>query len=73
MAPEIWQGKDYDAKVGSLYSIKFMDLFIWKGWTMNSAWNVLQSDLWSVGVILFQLVTGKLPYTGSTYFQVCYS
>jgi serine/threonine protein kinase len=32
--------------------------------------NVLQSDLWSVGVILFQLVTGKLPYTGSTYFQV---
>jgi serine/threonine-protein kinase ULK/ATG1 len=28
MAPEIWQGKDYDAKVGSLYSIKFVDLFI---------------------------------------------
>ncbi|TKV98530.1 hypothetical protein SEVIR_9G565800v4 [Setaria viridis] len=42
MAPEIWQGKDYDAK----------------------------SDLWSVGVILFQLVTGKLPYTGSTCFQL---
>ncbi|KAF8780423.1 hypothetical protein HU200_001542 [Digitaria exilis] len=42
MAPEIWQGKDYDAK----------------------------SDLWSVGVILFQLVTGKLPFTGSTCFQL---
>ncbi|CAN6285904.1 unnamed protein product [Urochloa humidicola] len=42
MAPEIWQGKDYDAK----------------------------SDLWSVGVILFQLVTGKVPYTGSTCFQL---
>ncbi|KAJ1299043.1 hypothetical protein BS78_01G501500 [Paspalum vaginatum] len=42
MAPEIWQGKDYDAK----------------------------SDLWSVGVILFQLVTGKLPFTGSTSFQL---
>ncbi|PUZ43117.1 hypothetical protein GQ55_9G636600 [Panicum hallii var. hallii] len=42
MAPEIWQGKDYDAK----------------------------SDLWSVGVILFQLVTGKVPYAGSTCFQL---
>ncbi|CAL4912273.1 unnamed protein product [Urochloa decumbens] len=42
MAPEIWQGKDYDAK----------------------------SDLWSVGVILFQLVTGKVPYSGSTCFQL---
>ncbi|OQU93361.1 serine/threonine-protein kinase ATG1a [Sorghum bicolor] len=42
MAPEIWQGKDYDAK----------------------------SDLWSVGVILFQLVTGKLPFTGSNAFQL---
>jgi hypothetical protein len=39
MAPEIWQGKDYDAKVGSLYSIKFVDLFIWKGWAINSAWK----------------------------------
>ncbi|TVU48586.1 hypothetical protein EJB05_08227, partial [Eragrostis curvula] len=42
MAPEIWQGKDYDAK----------------------------SDLWSVGVILFQLVTGKLPFPGSNYYQL---
>ncbi|NP_001136986.1 Serine/threonine-protein kinase ATG1a [Zea mays] len=42
MAPEIWQGKDYDAK----------------------------SDLWSVGIILFQLVTGKLPFTGSNAFQL---
>ncbi|XP_062216992.1 serine/threonine-protein kinase ATG1a-like isoform X2 [Phragmites australis] len=42
MAPEIWQGKDYDAK----------------------------SDLWSVGVILFQLVTGKLPFSGSNYYQL---
>ncbi|PWZ57644.1 Serine/threonine-protein kinase ATG1a [Zea mays] len=42
MAPEIWQGKDYDAK----------------------------SDLWSVGIILFQLVTGKLLFTGSNAFQL---
>ncbi|KAK3150309.1 hypothetical protein QOZ80_3AG0231550 [Eleusine coracana subsp. coracana] len=42
MAPEIWQGKDYDAK----------------------------SDLWSVGVILFQLVTGQLPFPGSNYYQL---
>ncbi|KAL6659998.1 hypothetical protein ACP70R_002120 [Stipagrostis hirtigluma subsp. patula] len=42
MAPEIWQGEQYDAK----------------------------SDLWSVGVILFQLVTGRLPYPGSNYNQL---
>ncbi|KAL6847505.1 hypothetical protein ACP4OV_022531 [Aristida adscensionis] len=42
MAPEIWQGEQYDAK----------------------------SDLWSVGVILFQLVTGRLPFPGSNYNQL---
>ena len=29
-----------------------------------------QADLWSVGAILFQLVTGKTPYTGNNQIQV---
>jgi serine/threonine protein kinase len=32
-------------------------------------WN-MQADLWSVGAILFQLVTGKTPFTGSNQIQV---
>lgn len=29
-----------------------------------------KADLWSVGAILFQLVTGKTPFTGSTQIQL---
>ena len=29
-----------------------------------------QADLWSVGAILFQLVTGKTPFTGNNQIQV---
>lgn len=31
-----------------------------------------QADLWSVGAILFQLVTGKTPFTGNNQIQVLY-
>eukprot|EP00268_Persea_americana_P024116 TRINITY_DN23589_c0_g2_i1.p1 TRINITY_DN23589_c0_g2~~TRINITY_DN23589_c0_g2_i1.p1 ORF type:complete len:630 (+),score=137.15 TRINITY_DN23589_c0_g2_i1:371-2260(+) len=42
MAPEIIQGKKYDAK----------------------------ADLWSVGAILFQLITGKPPFGGNNEYQL---
>lgn len=29
-----------------------------------------QADLWSVGAILFQLVTGRTPFTGNNQIQV---
>jgi len=30
----------------------------------------MQADLWSVGAILFQLVTGRTPFTGNNQIQV---
>ncbi|PIM98854.1 Serine/threonine-protein kinase involved in autophagy [Handroanthus impetiginosus] len=32
-----------------------------------------KADLWSVGVILFQLVTGKTPFTGSNQLQLMHN
>jgi serine/threonine-protein kinase ULK/ATG1 len=29
-----------------------------------------KADLWSVGAILFQLVTGRTPFTGNSQIQV---
>jgi serine/threonine protein kinase len=38
---------------------------------MESARDVdRRTDIWALGVTLFELVTGKLPYTGSTLIQV---
>lgn len=67
MAPEIMQLQKYDAKVvyhtiyllGSYVYIPLIYL------EMN-----LQADLWSVGAILFQFVTGRPPFNGNNQIQV---
>lgn len=70
MAPEIMQLQKYDAKVivtpllGLLLFCTYLKLL-----PTNFGFNT-QADLWSVGAILFQLVTGKTPFTGNNQIQV---
>lgn len=67
MAPEIMQSQKYDAKV------RFTHLTLKQLSLCNSYFNfglITQADLWSVGAILFQLVTGKTPFTGANHIQV---
>lgn len=71
MAPEIMQMQKYDAKVlvapqptplpSSCSYLKFLPTNL----DINT-----QADLWSVGAILFQLMTGKTPFTGNNQIQV---
>ncbi|OVA17775.1 Protein kinase domain [Macleaya cordata] len=67
MAPEIMQLQKYDAKVtlGLFCLCPFPSL-------NRSAIHLkldTQADLWSVGAILFQLVTGNTPFTGNNPIQ----
>lgn len=69
MAPEIMQLQKYDAKVTIALFIFLVTHMISRLLLINVELNT-QADLWSVGAILFQLVTGKTPFTGNNQIQV---
>lgn len=69
MAPEIMQLQKYDAKVTFALFIFLVTQMISQLLLINVELNT-QADLWSVGAILFQLVTGKTPFTGNNQIQV---
>lgn len=69
MAPEIMQLQKYDAKVTFALFIFLVTHMISQLLLINVELN-MQADLWSVGAILFQLVTGKTPFTGNNQIQV---
>lgn len=73
MAPEIIQNQKYDAKVIECESDiidRLVGIFAIFFVIFNLTLWSLQADLWSVGAILFQLVTGKPPFDGNCQLQV---
>lgn len=73
MAPEIMQLQKYDAKVIASFVLDFLHIFyisLLPYPTILNSELMAQADLWSVGAIVYQLVTGKTPFTGSNQMQV---
>ena len=69
MAPEIMQLQKYDAKVILILYLQNTKAFMISFLPIYLKLN-MQADLWSVGAILFQLVTGRTPFTGNNQIQV---
>lgn len=70
MAPEIMQLQKYDAKVTIALAISTLRWYVTSIVFLLTLELNTQADLWSVGAILFQLVTGKTPFTGNNQIQV---
>lgn len=56
----------------SFYLVSLISSTVSHSWrSVDDQFLTEQADLWSVGVILYQLVTGYPPFNGDNQIQVC--
>ena len=68
MSPEMCSAKGFPLSHSLSFSLSFLKIFLEnKGAT--ETFSAFKGDIWSMGVVLFCMVAGRVPFRGETVFM----